>query len=181
LGDAFLRRAVALLLAGDIAGVRDAYLESMAALRQRRLTTYDVSSRVRLTKSPEEYLETRESRRELAYEAMFASGHCSWAVGERVRVYRTRSGTGAVVSDEDVEEESGDEDARDYDVEWYVRLLRETFAARMARAFLESDYDAVFPHPDQLSLFAPEIDRVRTVLVSTPSVIPDSPSTARPS
>ena len=26
-------------------------------------------------------------------------------------------------------------DPRDYDVEWYVRLLRETYAARMIRAF----------------------------------------------
>ena len=55
-GEAFLRRAIARLLVGDVAGVRDAYLATLDALRRRELPTYDVSSRVRLTKSPAEYL-----------------------------------------------------------------------------------------------------------------------------
>ncbi len=154
--DAFLRRAIAHLLTGDIAGVRHAYLATIGALRQRAFTTHDVSSRVRLTKSPQAYLATRESRREPPYEAMLASGQTSWNAGDRVRVYRARGGVGAVVAE--------GEDPRDYDVDWYVRLLRETYAARMARAFTAHDYALVFPHPDQLSLFAPEIDTVRTVL-----------------
>jgi DNA polymerase elongation subunit (family B) len=166
--DAFLRRAIVKLLTGDIAGVRDTYLETIDALRRRDYTTYEVSSRVRLTKTPEEYLATRESRKELPYEAMIASGHTTWTPGDRVRVYRAKTGTGAVVSeDEDVGDRSSN-DPRDYDVEWYVRLLRETFAARMMRAFTTDDYAAVFPHPDQLSLFAPDIDGVRTVLVGEP-------------
>jgi hypothetical protein len=86
-------------------------------------------------------------------------------VGERVRVYRTRGGSGNVVSEEG---SPGRVDPRDYDVEWYVRLLRDTFAARMIRAFTTDDYAVVFPHPDQLSLFAPDIDGVRTVLVGEP-------------
>jgi hypothetical protein len=60
------------------------------------------------------------------------------------------------------------DDPRDYDVEWYVRLLRETFAARMVRAFTTNDFAIVFPHPDQLSLFAPDIRTVRTILVGEP-------------
>ena len=91
-GEAFLRRALGLLLRGDVVGVRAAYLDTVAALRRRQLSTYDVSSRVRLTKTPAQYLATRESRRELAYEAMLASGRPSWTIGERVRVYRTQSG-----------------------------------------------------------------------------------------
>ena len=45
---------------------------------------------------------------------------------------------------------------------------RETFAARMMRAFTLDDCAAVFPHPDQLSLFAPSIDGVRPILVGEP-------------
>ncbi len=87
-GEAFLRRAIDRLLVGDVPGVRDAYLETITALRRRELSTRDVSSRVRLTKSAEQYQESRETRRELAYEALLASGRSSWRRGERVRVYR---------------------------------------------------------------------------------------------
>ena len=171
-GTAFLRRAVGCLLRDDIAGVRDAYLETVDALRAHAISTFDVSSRVRLTKSPEEYLETRESRRELPYEAMLASNRPAWSVGDRVRVYRTRHGTGKVVA-EPGEAGEGD-DPRDYDVEWYVRLLRETFAARMVRAFTTDDFAIVFPHPDQLSLFAPDIGTVRSILVGESLQLPNS-------
>jgi DNA polymerase, archaea type len=137
-------------------GVREAYVAALDALRRRELRAYDVSSRVRLTKIPAEYRGTRESRRELAYEAMLASGRTQWSVGDRVRVYRTRSG-GAVI-----DEEGGDR--RDYDVNHYARVLRETFAARLERAFSAADYEAVFGDPEQMTLFGPELETVRTVL-----------------
>ena len=59
-GEAFLRRALARLLAGDIPGVRQAYVESVAALRRREYSTYEVSSRVRLTKTPAQYRASRD-------------------------------------------------------------------------------------------------------------------------
>jgi hypothetical protein len=120
---------------------------------------------VRLTKSPAKYAETRESRREFAYEALLASGRASWRVGERVRVYRTRGGGGAVVpSPDDAVAESAD--PRDYDVDHYGRVLRDTFAARLARALTPSDFAAVFADPDQLNLFAPSTAEMRPVLVA---------------
>src|SRR5206468_1336573 len=73
-GDAFLRRAIGRLLAGDVPGVRAAYLDTVRALARRELGAWDVSSRVRLTKTPADYLATRETRRELPYEAMLAAG-----------------------------------------------------------------------------------------------------------
>src|SRR6185436_13460556 len=66
-GETFLRRSIARLLVGDVGGVRDAYLSMLDSIRRRELPTYDVSSRVRLTKTPGEYLASRESRHELAY------------------------------------------------------------------------------------------------------------------
>ena len=167
-GEAFLRRSIARLLAGDVAGVRDVYVATLDSLRRRELPAYDVSSRVRLTKTPAEYLSTRESRRELPYEAMLASGRASWSVGDRIRVYRTKSGSGGVIEESEGEAVSTAKNAADYDVEHYARLLRETFAARLARAFTPEDYETLFADPDQMSLFAPAVATIRTVLVEEP-------------
>lgn len=157
-GDAFLRRALGRLLVGDVAGVRDAYVETVVTLRERAFHTRDVASRVRLTKTPERYLASRASRRELPYEALLASGRTRWSVGERVRVYRTPGAQGAVVSDD------GDEDSRDYDIEHYVRVLRDSYASRLQRAFTPADFAAVFADPEQLPLFPPALDGVRPIL-----------------
>jgi len=159
-GEAFLRRALRRLLAGDAAGVRDVYLETLSAIKRRELPTREVSSRVRLTKTPEHYLAARETRRELAYEAMLLAGRNEWEVGHRVRVYRTSAGTGGLVDDDAV----GDADARDYDIDYYARLLLDTFAARLSRALTPLDFDAVFADPEQLMLFAPSLEDVRPIL-----------------
>jgi DNA polymerase I len=169
-GEAFLRRALLRLFAADVTGVRDAYLATLDSLRRRELPTYDVSSRVRLTKSPAKYAETRESRRELAYEALLASGRTAWRVGERVRVYRTQAGGAAVAPSGDDVAAGLAADPRDYDVDHYARVLRDTYAARLARALAPSDFAAVFADPDQFSLFAPSTDAMRPVLVSRPQL-----------
>ncbi|WP_321472600.1 DNA polymerase domain-containing protein [uncultured Paludibaculum sp.] len=163
-GENFLRRAIERLLAGDVEGVRQAYLATLDALRQRQLPTYDVSSSVRLTKTPARYLETRDSRRELAYEAMLASGRANWSVGDKVRVYRTKGGSGGVVESLEHAQYAASADRHDYDVEHYSRLLHDTFASRLARAFAPADYAAVFADPGQLSLFAPPLSSISSVL-----------------
>jgi len=168
-GEAFLRSSIAKLLRGDVGGVRDVYLATLNGLRRRELPTYDVSSRVRLTKTPAGYLETRDSRRELSYEAMLASGRTSWSVGDRIRVYRTKPGFGGVIEEfEDDAATIESTDRRGYDVDHYARVLRETFAVRLARAFTPGDYEAVFADPDQMSLFTPPVATIRTILMKAP-------------
>ena len=179
-GEAFLRRAIDRLLAGDVAGVREAYLVTLAALRNLTLPTIDVSSRVRLTRSPGEYMELRDTRRELAYEAMLASGRSTWRVGERVRVYRTQAGPGAVagaIDDEGMLDARPDR--RDYDVAFYERVLHHTFAARLARAFTPEDFSIVFADPAQPSLFGSSVADVRPIL-TTPSPEPMLPEPHEP-
>jgi DNA polymerase elongation subunit (family B) len=135
-GEAFLRKAVTHLLASDVPGVREAYLAALDRLRRRELPTRDVSSCVRLTKTPAAYFAVRESRRELPYEAMLASGRASWSVNDRVRVYRKRNGgCGLLEEPEDGQVGRDDVDHRDYDVDHYARQLRQTFASRLARSF----------------------------------------------
>jgi DNA polymerase elongation subunit (family B) len=168
-GESFLRRSIDHLLVGDVVGVREAYLETVAALRHRELPTHDVSSRVRLTKTKEQYLETRGSRRELSYEAMLAAGRSAWSVGDRVRVYRTRDGAGGVVEErEDGVPRNDAADPRDYDVDHYVRLLRDTYASRLSRAFTREDYAALIADPAQMQLFVPSIAAIRPVLTRHP-------------
>jgi len=163
-GEAFLRRSIGRLLEGDVNGVREAYVATLNALRRRELPAYDVSSRVRLTKTPVEYLATRESRRELPYEAMLANGRTHWSVGDRVRVYRTRSGSGGMIEEGEDDMAGEGADRRDYDVNHYARVLRETFAARLERAFAPEDYEAIFADPEQMWLFAPAVESIRPVL-----------------
>jgi len=157
------------LFAGDVSGVRDLYVGTLDSLRRRALPAYDVSSRVRLTKSPALYRDSRDTRRELSYEAMLASGRTSWSAGDRIRVYRTKSGAGGVIEEpEDETVAIENSDLRDYDVDHYARVLRETFAARLARAFAPEDYEALLADPDQMSLFLPPIAAIRTVLIKEP-------------
>jgi DNA polymerase elongation subunit (family B) len=162
-GEAFLRRAVSRLLAGDITGVRQAYVESVAALRRREYSTFEVSSRVRLTKTPAQYRASRDSRREHSYEAMIAAGRLDWRRGDRVRVFRARDGSAGLVTDR-AETAAGQTDMRNYDVEHYLRVLKDTYASRLARAFAPADFAALFADPDQASLFPPAYDEIRSML-----------------
>ena len=160
-GETFLRCALARLLEGDIPGVRAAYLQTVSALRRLEYSTHDVSSRVRLTKTPAQYRASQGSRRELSYEAMIAAGRREWRKGERVRVYRKRDGSAGLAPERGG---ASPADARDYDVEHYLRVLRTGFASRMARAFRPADFAAIFADPDRPTLFPPAYEEIHSVL-----------------
>ncbi|MEO7216832.1 MAG: DNA polymerase domain-containing protein [Gemmatimonadaceae bacterium] len=159
-GDEFLRNTIRAVLTGDVAAVRGHYLTAIRAVRMREIPTYDLSSRVRLTKSRVEYLECRAKRSELPYEALLASGS-GWSIGDRIRVYRKQNGIAGVVS---WEGDATAVDPRDYDIEYYVRLLRSSYAERLARAFTPRDFDAIFSSPDQFSLFGSDLDAIHPIL-----------------
>jgi DNA polymerase elongation subunit (family B) len=153
-GERFLREAVGRLLAGDVAGVRAAYHATARALRRRELPTADVAMRVRLTKTVPAYLATRARRKELPYEAVLTNGRTAWAVGERVRVYRAAGKRAGLLAEDAHGDRPEGDDPRDYDVEHYVRVLRESYAERMARAFSAEGFRALLDDPDQPTLFA---------------------------
>lgn len=161
-GEKFLRHAIKKLLLEDIPGVRDSYLATIGALRTRALPTFELSSRVRLTKSPDEYLANRGKRRELPYEALIGVGRHNWRAGDRIRVYRKQNGESGVV--EQSEDDVTTKDPRDYAVEYYERLLRTSYAERLSRAFTPQDFATVFASPDQFSLFTPRVDTIQPIL-----------------
>ncbi|XXF79647.1 DNA polymerase domain-containing protein [Myxococcaceae bacterium GXIMD 01537] len=172
-GEDFLRRALGHLLAGDVPGVRRVYVDAMTALRRREVPTLEVAAQVRLTKTPEQYLSTRARRRELPYEAMLTNGRTRWPLGEHVRIYRAVGGRAGLLPDPDAEDdgrirgmehEEAKGDPRDYDTEYYARLLRATYSARLARALTPEDFAAVFADPGQPSLFEPSLADARPIL-----------------
>ncbi|MEP6781900.1 MAG: 3'-5' exonuclease [Gemmatimonadaceae bacterium] len=169
-GEAFLRKAIGSTLVGDVVGVRNAYVQTISAIRNRRMPTHSVSQKIRLTKTSEQYLETSAMRRELSYEALLASGRTKWSIGERVRVYRAQGGGGGVVEEiEDAKEAATRVDNHDYDAEYYVRLLRDSFAARLATAYTTEDFETLFSDPRQPSLFSANIGRIQPILTQLSS------------
>lgn len=158
--ESFLKRAVTRLLSGDVAGVRDVFVGTIEAVRRREYSTREMSSRVRLTKTPARYLASRDRRRELPYEALLMSGRTEWRVGERIRVYRKQNGEAGLVGLDDDDADA----ARDYDVDHYVRQLRDTYATRLARAFRPDDFNELVSDPDQLSLLPPSYGTMKPIL-----------------
>lgn len=102
-GERFLRQALYCTLTNDIPGVREAFLETVANIRNHSLTAADLGARVRLSKTPEAYLATRASHPEPQYEALLAAGRTRWYPGERVRYYRTRHKSYVWLPDENEE------------------------------------------------------------------------------
>jgi hypothetical protein len=142
-------------------------------VRRRALATREMCSRVRLTKTPAEYAETRNLRQELPYEALLASGRDHWLAGERVYVYRRSQGRPGLWQEpprDETELPSDGEiaaeiaDPRDYDVEHYVRVLRDGFASRLARGLNAEDYEAVVSDPDRPPLFARSLTHAKPLL-----------------
>jgi DNA polymerase I len=164
-GEDFLRRALRCLFEGDVAGVREAYVTTVLALRRRQMPTREVAAQVRLTKSPEQYQAIRARRRELPYEAVLANGRTQWATGDHVRVYRAVGGRAGLLPDPEAGgDSSGASDPRDYDAEFYVLQLRDAFAARLVRALTPEDFATVFADPGQPSLFDSSLKEARPIL-----------------
>ncbi|HEY2518356.1 MAG TPA: DNA polymerase domain-containing protein [Polyangiaceae bacterium] len=165
-GARFLREALAGVLRGDAADVRASFLRTLSELRTRALPARDVATRVRITKSPGEYLYARAAHREAPYEALLAAGRRTWVVGARVRYYRSLTGSYRLVDDDADDPEKA---PRDYDVDHYEQVLVRSFASRLARAYRAEDFERLFRTEGQTGLFDGPIDRIETVLTRTDS------------
>jgi DNA polymerase, archaea type len=160
-GSQFLNQALRSLLEGNIIQVRNVFLETIRSLRSRALPTSDVVMGVKLTKSPLQYRDSRRS--EAMYEAMLASGFNDWRIGERVRIYRATGNRWLVLKND---EEVLFDDPRDYDIEHYVRSLKDSYAQRLRKAFQSEDFEHLFRLEDQLGLFDRPADQIQSVFVA---------------
>ncbi|MDQ6643796.1 MAG: DNA polymerase, partial [Chloroflexota bacterium] len=189
-GERFLRQALFCTMTGDVVGVRNAYLETADALRQRLLSATDVAARVRLSKTPEAYQAARSGHSEQAYEALLAAGRAKWIPGERVRFYRSLSDLSVWVPDEseeitigDAQETGAKEDERkpneallslhsgavksrhDYDVKHYLRVLVTSYASRLRKAYATEDFEQLFRMDEQLGLFDRPVEHIQPLWI----------------
>lgn len=148
-GEQFLAEAAPLLLAGDLAGLRHLYRSTVARLRARAMSVEDVCTTVALSKSPDQY--RKANRREEQYEVLRAAGRQQWRPGQRVSYYQARDGRKKLVEDY----------ADDYDAEYYVQKLRDTYCQRLAKALTPEDFQAVFSEEE--GLFQPDLTRATTL------------------
>jgi len=150
-GERFFRAVLPLVMAGDMVAARELYLETVLRVRARAMPVGDLCIRTRLTKSMDEY--KAAGRKEESYEIMRAAKR-RWAPGDRISYYQASRGRRKLVEDF----------ADDYDVEYYVRKLTDTYCARLAKAVPPEHFAQLFG--EQLTLFAtPPEDIVPLIVV----------------
>lgn len=143
-GKKFLEQAVKALLEGDVARVHDIYQRTLDTLSRRTLTNREVATRVRLTKSPEDYARTRPQRKESQYEALLNAGQ-NWRQGERLYLYRQQE-RGWLPLDLNPE-------GHDYDVRAYQQNLYNAYATRLRKGLAAEDFEQVFRQGSGQGLF----------------------------
>ncbi|NJN17620.1 MAG: DNA polymerase [Oscillochloris sp.] len=157
----FLALALRLTMAGDVVGLQAHFAQALADLRARRVDPHDLAGKVRLSKTPERYRAARQ--RESAYEALLAAGRTTWTPGERVRFYRAEGGGAALLPDEEAPERGA---YPPYDIEHYVRVLLESYAGRLRKAFRKDDFAQIFRTDIQLGLFDRDIGAIAPQWIS---------------
>jgi DNA polymerase I len=148
-GEQFLRQAAPLLLDGDFDALRNLYLQTVARLRTRETPVEQLATSVILSKTPQAY--ARSGRREEQYEVLLAAGRESWRSGQRVRYYQARGKRKKLL----------EEFADDYDPEYYVKRLRQTYCQRLSKALTAEDFELLFG--DNLSLFETSLAEIRPI------------------
>jgi DNA polymerase I len=186
-GERFLRHALYCTMTNDIPGLRQSYLDMVAALRKRELPPSELATRVRLSKTSGAYLAARSAHPEPQYEALLAAGRKRWYPGERVRFYRARGGsyvwlpdeseepsvntpweansvstgeTGESTTDVSSKKHEGSGRQSDYDVEHYLQVLVTSYAARLRKAFAPADFEQLFRLDGQSGLFDRPVESI---------------------
>jgi hypothetical protein len=132
----FLKAGITDLLRGDIQGLRSRFRGQVSALRNRELTSFDVSKSTRLNKDVVEYQHAHKVKQP-HYEAAIAAGHTALRAGETVTYYK--AGDWKITR----------ENRTDYDVSHYIKRLLET-AKRFKEAFTATDFRELFKTEDDL-------------------------------
>jgi len=113
---------------------------------------FSAPDELRLTRSEDEYRQSRPGRQEAVYEALIRAGR-AWQAGDRVTVYQ-RAGAGLCVLD--------DPDGRDYDARHYGQVLLNGFATRLRKGLTADGYAQV-TRQRQPGLFDTPLTDLRTV------------------
>ncbi len=154
-GERFFNEALPHLLACDFAAVRECFERTVMAIRSRSLPVEDFTVMVQLTKSEEAYASS--GRSEEQYEVLRAARR-HWKPGERIQYYQAARGRKKLY-----EPDGPSAGARDYDTEYYVKKLRDTYAARLSKAVAPDDLNALFG--EMRGLFDRDPSEIQPVVV----------------
>jgi DNA polymerase, archaea type len=152
----WLKAAMRSLLGGDLQGLRESFLETIDKLKTRQYTLEDVAIKVKLSKTPQQYAESK--RKEAPYEAMLASNQTSWRQGERIKIYKSQQGQWLVLAEEG-------KSNNDYDTAHYTKILRESYAGRFEKAFSKEDFETMF-RLEQEGLFDTPLSAIKTLMIT---------------
>jgi DNA polymerase, archaea type len=155
--EAWLKTALKHLLEDNLQKLRESFLETVQKLKLRAFELGEIAIKVRLTKTPQEYAESK--RKESIYEAMLASNRTHWREGERVKIYKTQQGQWLVFDHEQ-------EKQPDYDAAHYVKVLADSYAERLKKAFTPEDFETLF-RLKQEGLFDAPLASIRPLLIKT--------------
>jgi DNA polymerase, archaea type len=151
----WLKAAIKHVLEGNLQDLRESFLETIHNLKTRRHSLDDVAIKVRLTKTPEQYQESK--RKEATYEAMLASHKTSWRQGERIKIYKSQNGQWLVLDEQ--------ANQANYDIPHYIKVLRDSYAERLKKAFSSEDFESVF-RLEQQSLFDTPLNHIKTLMIN---------------
>ncbi len=133
-GEKFFNEALPKLLALDFAGVRESFERTVVAIRSKKLPVEDLAVTVQLSKSEEGY--RAAGKKEEQYEVL-RDAKQRWQPGDRVRYYQAARGRKGY-------KKLYQPGATDYDAEYYVKKLRDTYAARLSKAVAPEDLNSLF-------------------------------------
>ena len=151
-GRVFLEDALKCLLEGAIERIPVLYRETVRRLHSCGYIDAEVSSRVKVNKSQDEYALTRASRQEAVYEALIRSGR-AWKSGERFMLYQ-RAGVGLSVLD--------DPEGCSYDAPFYAQHLLSGYASRLKKGLAAADFQQLFAQ-QQAGLFDAPLSEIKAV------------------
>lgn len=154
--EAWLKQALRHILNDDLKALRASFLKTIADLKARSYSLEDIATKVRLTKSPEQYRSSK--RKETMYEAMLASKRTSWRQGEQVRIYKAQQGQWLVLETELA-------NTATYDINHYLQSLAKSYAERLKKAFSSKDFASMF-RLEQEGLFDTPFDAITTLRIN---------------
>jgi DNA polymerase I len=151
-GREFLQEALQALLHNDIGRIPHLYRSTVQRIETGGYTNAEMASRIRVTKTQDEYLRTRASRQDAVYEALMRSQR-SWKSGDRITLYKC-AGAGLRVLDEP--------DGCNYDAAFYVGQLLSGYASRLKKGLSHTDFQQLFAQ-EQVGLFDAPLEEIRAV------------------
>lgn len=144
-GRKYIEECIRLLLANDIAGLHQRYVETYTALANRTVNVHDLARTETLRDAQEQYerdVTSGKRNRSAAYEAAIAA-ELKWRPGKKITYYITGTDAEALEFENAKILDLWDPNFPDENIPHYLKRLQE-LSKKFEGFFLPQDYDAIF-------------------------------------